>query len=90
LKKSAVRWREILPDLILQGRNGTRGHFNGSTSRQDRILGASANPFVSMMRNTAQWARNFMPCAFRRLFQQPQPKPDIRNATVISSLIKIQ
>ena len=28
------------------------------------------------MRNTAQCARNFGPCAFSRLFQQPQPETD--------------
>ena len=72
-----------MPILNLQGRNGTRGHLNGSTSRQDSILGAAASPFVSMMRNTAQCARNFGPCAFGRVFQQPQLKAVIR--TVISS-----
>ncbi len=77
LKKSAVRWRENSPDLILQGRDDTRGHFNGSTSRQGRVLGVSTSPFVSMMRNTAQWARYFVPCAFRRLFQQPRLATDI-------------
>ena len=25
-----------------------------------------------MMRNIAQWARNFVPCAFKRVFQQPR------------------
>jgi hypothetical protein len=29
-------------------------------------------PFVSMMRDIAKWARNFVRCAFRRLFQQPR------------------
>jgi len=55
LKNSVVRRRENLPILILRGRNRTRGHLNGSTSRQDSILGAAASPFVSMMRNTAQY-----------------------------------
>ncbi|MCH2498582.1 MAG: hypothetical protein MK104_16400 [Erythrobacter sp.] len=34
---------------------------------------ASTLPFVSMMHEASQWARNFVPCAFRRLFQHPQP-----------------
>jgi hypothetical protein len=59
LKKSVVRRREHSPDLTLKGRNGARGHLNGSTIRQDKVFGESANPFVSMMRNTALWARNF-------------------------------
>ncbi len=45
LKKSACGWHEELPDLILQGTNGTKGHLNGPTRRQDRVWGSSAGPF---------------------------------------------
>jgi hypothetical protein len=38
----------------------------------------STSPFVSMMRNTAQWARCFVPCALRRLFQQPRLHPEVQ------------
>ena len=54
LKKSVLGNREKLPDLNLQGRGRARGCLNGSARRQERILGAFAGPFVSMMRNTAQ------------------------------------
>ncbi len=40
-----------------------------------------------MMRNTAQWARYFVPCAFRRLFQQPQPRADIRIVLLVINLV---
>ena len=76
LKKSAVRWCENSPELILHGRNDTRDHINGSTRHQDEVLGVSTSPFVSLIRNTAQWARKIVPCAFRRLLQQPQPGAD--------------
>jgi hypothetical protein len=33
-----------------------------------------------MMRDIAQWARNFGRYAFRRLFQHPQPEADIDGA----------
>ena len=54
LKKSAFRWRKNLSDLILQGTNGTRGHLNGPMRPQDGVSGTFADPFVSMMRYTAQ------------------------------------
>lgn len=74
--------REIA-GFFLQGTNGTRGHLRGSTSRQERVCDASANPFVSMMRDIAQWARNFVRCAFRRLFQHPQPMADIQENRIV-------
>ena len=77
LKKSAVGWREDLPDLILQGTNGNRGHLNGSTRPQDRVSGASAGPPVSIVQNTACWARIFEPWAVNRLFQQPRLDSDV-------------
>jgi hypothetical protein len=79
LKKSVVGRCEDYAVLILQGASPAKYHVNGSTSGQDRFSGPSTRPFVSMMRDAAQYARNFVPIAFGRLFQQPQPDKDIHH-----------
>jgi hypothetical protein len=56
-----------LPDLILGGTNGHRDHL------EDKVSGALAGPFVSMMQNSAQRARIFRLWTANRLLQQPQP-----------------
>jgi hypothetical protein len=69
LRKSAGGWRKDLPDLTLQGTNGTSGRLYGPTCRQDEVFGSSAGPFVSKVHEASQWARNFAICACSRLFQ---------------------
>ncbi|MFT7571332.1 MAG: hypothetical protein ACI9JL_002374 [Paracoccaceae bacterium] len=59
MKNSAGKWQQDLPDLFLQGPDGSRRRLSGSMRRQDEDLGSSAGPFVSMMHAGAQWAINF-------------------------------
>jgi hypothetical protein len=66
-----------LPILILQGRIDTRGHFSGSKSRQEGILSVATSPFVLMLHDTTEWARNFPPYGLKIVLQQPRPKADI-------------
>jgi hypothetical protein len=63
--------------FILKGTDDSRGRLHGSMGRQDEVLGSSAGPFVLMIHAEVQWAINFVQCACRGVFQQPQPISDM-------------
>ena len=54
LKNSIGGWCEDLPDLILQGTNGFRGHFSGVARHQEGVWGSSTSPFASLMHGVVQ------------------------------------
>jgi len=54
LKNSVFGRRENSLGLNLQGKGRTRGRLIGPSLCQERVLGAFASPFASIMCNNAQ------------------------------------
>ena len=80
LKNSAGGSVRICVDFIFRRVDGSRGYLYDSMRFQDEDLGSFAGPFGSKVYEANQWARKFVPCVNKGVFQHPRLKPDARHS----------